>query len=79
MKQDLIDPSDRLERLVNVQKKAAEAIHNGLLLFEERTKQDLKTRFNELKTEALVDIHNTINEALENVNVSIFFILIFNI
>jgi len=71
LKQDLIDPSDSLERLVNVQKTATEAILKGLLLFEERTKQNLKTRLNELKTEALVDVHNTINEAFENVNQAI--------
>ncbi|XP_011866297.1 PREDICTED: uncharacterized protein LOC105561160 [Vollenhovia emeryi] len=71
LEQDVTDPSRTLERLVNLQKTATEAIHNGLVFFEERTTQNLKTKLNELKTEALVDIHNTINEALENVNLSI--------
>lgn len=63
--------TDKLERLVNIEKVATEAVLNGQLLFKERMEQDLELKLNDLKTEASVDIHNAINEALEDVDVSI--------
>lgn len=69
----MTDPSRNLERLVNVQRIAAKAILDGLLIVQERTKQNLEMKLNELKSEASIEIHKTINEALENVNVSIFY------
>ncbi|XP_012526158.1 uncharacterized protein LOC105830954 [Monomorium pharaonis] len=71
LEQDVLDPSKNLERLVNIQKISAEAVLKTLQLFEERTKQSLEVKFNEMKTEALVDIHTTITTALKNVDLSI--------
>lgn len=65
--------TDGLERLVNIEKIATEGILNRLLLFEERTKQNLEIKFNQLKSDALVDIHRIINEAFTDVNVSRFY------
>lgn len=73
MEHDVIDPSRNLERLVNIQKIAAQAILDGLMIVEERTKQNLEMKLNELKTEASIEIHKTITDAIENVNVSIFY------
>lgn len=69
----MLDPSKNLERLVNVQRIAAKAVLDGLVLVEERTKQNLEIKLNELKTEASLDIHKTIDEAHENIFVNIFY------
>lgn len=68
---DVTDPSRDLERLVNVQKVVAEALLRSLQFFQQETTQKLEIKLNELKTEALVDIHTTINTAFEQVNLAI--------
>ncbi|XP_018048256.1 PREDICTED: uncharacterized protein LOC108687145 [Atta colombica] len=60
-----------LERLVDVEKAATQTILYGLLFFEERMSQNLEVHLEKIKKNALDDITNTINRALENVNLSI--------
>jgi len=68
-----------LERLVDVEKAATQSILYGLLFFEERMSQNLEVHLEKIKKNALDDITNTINRALENVNVNIIhFYHIFN-
>ncbi|XP_025074450.1 uncharacterized protein LOC105428995 [Pogonomyrmex barbatus] len=67
-KQDVLDPSRNLERLVNVQKIAAEVILNSLTLFENQTKTNLEIKLDELKLQALTEIWIYINGAHTNIN-----------
>lgn len=60
-----------LERLVNIEKVATKAVLDGLLLLEEQTTQKLEIKLNELKTEAALEVHNSITDALKDVNLSI--------
>ncbi|XP_071581179.1 uncharacterized protein [Temnothorax nylanderi] len=71
LEQNVTDPSRNLERLVKIRKAVTEATFNNILRFERRTKQNLEIELNELKIDALLDIHNTINEAFENVDSSV--------
>jgi len=71
LEQDVTDSSNYLERLVNEQKKSIEGILNSLLLFEERLKQNLQIKLDELEADALLDVYSIINATYEYVNVSI--------
>ncbi|KAL6259927.1 hypothetical protein P5V15_009837 [Pogonomyrmex californicus] len=67
-KQDVLDPSRNLERLVNVQKTATEVILNSLTFFENQTKKNLEIKLDELKLQALTEIWIYVNGAHTNIN-----------
>ncbi|XP_018340314.1 PREDICTED: uncharacterized protein LOC108747388 [Trachymyrmex septentrionalis] len=71
LEQNVTDSSLSLERLVDVEKAATQTILYGLLFFEERMSQNLEVHLEKIKKTALDDINNTINGALEDVNLSI--------
>ncbi|XP_018374590.1 PREDICTED: uncharacterized protein LOC108768603 isoform X2 [Trachymyrmex cornetzi] len=71
LEQNETDSSLSLERLVDVEKTATRTILYGLLFFEERMSQNLEVHLEEIKKNALDDINNTINGALEDINLSI--------
>jgi len=69
-KQDVLDPTRNLERLVNLQKKATEILLQQIVLFEKRTKENYELKIIDTKTETLLQIKDIINEAIEDVNAS---------
>ncbi|EZA51408.1 hypothetical protein DMN91_006863 [Ooceraea biroi] len=70
-KQDLLDPTANLERLVNLQKKATEFLLNKLVFLDKQTRQNFELKINDIKADTLLNVNKLINEAFENVNSSI--------
>lgn len=67
----MTDSSLGFERLVDVEKATTRTILYGLLFFEAQTPQNLEVHLQRIQEKALDNINNTINRALEDVNVNI--------
>ncbi|XP_018303578.1 uncharacterized protein [Mycetomoellerius zeteki] len=71
LEQNVTDSSLGFERLVDVEKATTRTILYGLLFFEAQTPQNLEVHLQRIQEKALDNINNTINRALEDVNLSL--------